>query len=555
MKNIILLSDGTGNGAAKKNKTNVWRLYEALDLHNPDQIAMYDDGVGSKDTTLNKVLGGAFGFGLKRNVIELYKFLCRNYQSKDKDNPAADNIYLFGFSRGAFTVRVLAGFVKYAGLCTGIDDEKELDRIAKSNFSHYRRKYNHGYLSRYWNKLFGSKSELQKGIEADIKFIGVWDTVDAYALPIDELAIIWDLLIYPIRFPDRELNDSVERACHAISIDDERHTFHPVLWNESGENSNKIQQLWFSGVHSDVGGGYPRKSQSLVTLDWMLTQVETDAGGDGLIFIDALRKQYKSQSDWNGPLHNSRSGLGVYYRYKPRNIALLCNDAETGVFIEKPKIHNSVFERIKGRSLPYAPSGIPGSYDVVTTNGKATKYENEAQAERRAIALEPVQDLIFWRRGLYIALLMLTLALLSSRFFLEWQPGGACVYSACLIDPIMLWLIDKTPEFTSGWFEALRQNPVWLWSFVGSFVVLLFISRKAQVETHYLATHAWSELIGKPAPAAYRETITSKLRVLWHRRLGKVARWVFAAALFLFIGYLLVEVINAIILHLQSTLG
>ncbi len=72
-KNIILLSDGTGNGAAKKNKTIVWRLYEALDLHNPNQIAMYDDGVGSKDSTVSKVLGGAFGFGLKRNVLEMYK--------------------------------------------------------------------------------------------------------------------------------------------------------------------------------------------------------------------------------------------------------------------------------------------------------------------------------------------------------------------------------------------------------------------------------------------------------------------------------------------------
>lgn len=96
-KNIILLSDGTGNGAAKRNKTNVRRLYEALDLHRVDQVAFYDDGVGSQEFLPLKIIGGAVGWGLKRNVRELYKFLCRNYREGDR-------IYLFGFSRGAFTV-------------------------------------------------------------------------------------------------------------------------------------------------------------------------------------------------------------------------------------------------------------------------------------------------------------------------------------------------------------------------------------------------------------------------------------------------------------------
>ena len=98
MKKIVLLSDGTGNGSAKRHKTNVWRLYNALDLHRADQIAMYDDGVGSQEFLLFKLLGGAFGFGLKKNVLELYKFLCRNY-SADDENQAHDKIYLFGFSR------------------------------------------------------------------------------------------------------------------------------------------------------------------------------------------------------------------------------------------------------------------------------------------------------------------------------------------------------------------------------------------------------------------------------------------------------------------------
>ena len=98
MKNIILLSDGTGNSAAKRHKTNVWRLYQALDLDDPDkQIAFYNDGVGSQQFLPFKLMGNAFGWGLKRNVIKLYITLCRVYNQKDK-------IYLFGFSRGAFTV-------------------------------------------------------------------------------------------------------------------------------------------------------------------------------------------------------------------------------------------------------------------------------------------------------------------------------------------------------------------------------------------------------------------------------------------------------------------
>ena len=99
-KSIILLSDGTGNSAAKLAKTNVWRTYQAIDLSRADQIALYDDGVGTSSVKVLALLGGVFGWGLKRNVLHLYKFLCRNYQPGDR-------IFAFGFSRGAFTIRVL----------------------------------------------------------------------------------------------------------------------------------------------------------------------------------------------------------------------------------------------------------------------------------------------------------------------------------------------------------------------------------------------------------------------------------------------------------------
>lgn len=122
-RRIVLLSDGTGNSAAKVWRTNVWRTFEALDVANSDQVAFYDDGVGSSSFKPLAVLGGAFGFGLKRNVIDIYKFACRNYRS------VADDIYGFGFSRGGFTIRAVMGLILNQGLVSA-DTEAELDRKA-----------------------------------------------------------------------------------------------------------------------------------------------------------------------------------------------------------------------------------------------------------------------------------------------------------------------------------------------------------------------------------------------------------------------------------------
>ena len=129
-KNIILLSDGTGNSAAKVWRTNVWRLFQALDLRGSNQIAIYDDGVGTSSFMPLAILGGVFGWGLKRNVLNLYKFLCRNYQPGDK-------IYAFGFSRGAFTIRVVIGLILNQGL-VNFTSESELDKKAHAAYRAYR---------------------------------------------------------------------------------------------------------------------------------------------------------------------------------------------------------------------------------------------------------------------------------------------------------------------------------------------------------------------------------------------------------------------------------
>lgn len=242
-KKIILLSDGTGNSAAAMWRTNVWRLYKTLDLSDKDQLAYYQDGVGNSSIKPLAILGGAFGWGLKRNVIDLYTFLCRNYHSEEYPE-----LYCFGFSRGAFTIRVLLGLVNSEGLVKA-STERELKRLAKNAFRHYRGK---AYKNRMIQKLkvlqvfrkvrdmgifliekierleaYTPKTAAEQ-FKPQVKFVGLWDIVAAYGLPFDELTRSWDAL-FPLSVPDRNLSNFVEKACHALALDDERNTFHPVL--------------------------------------------------------------------------------------------------------------------------------------------------------------------------------------------------------------------------------------------------------------------------------------------------------------------------------------
>jgi uncharacterized protein (DUF2235 family) len=243
-KRIVLLSDGTGNSAAKLMKTNVWRMYEAIDYTAGDQIALYNDGVGTSSFKPLAVLGGAFGWGLKRNVLELYMFACRNYVPA-ADGREADRIYAFGFSRGAFTIRVLLGLIEDQGLVTRARG-RDLERLARWAYRAYRRKYNttgglvgplraiRDWALHLWDRLRGRRIyDPSKNIRPVVAFAGLWDTVAAYGLPIDEMTRGWDQWVWPLSFTDHRCPPSVGKACHALALDDERHTFHPTLFEEA----------------------------------------------------------------------------------------------------------------------------------------------------------------------------------------------------------------------------------------------------------------------------------------------------------------------------------
>jgi uncharacterized protein (DUF2235 family) len=274
-KRIIVLSDGTGNSAATVWRTNVWRTFEALNLTGSDQIAFYDDGVGTSSFKPAAILGGAFGFGLKRNVIDLYKFLCRNYQKANPAIPGSkdDEIFAFGFSRGAFTIRVLIGLVLDQGLVRAAD-QAELDRLAIEAYRNYRGRHFKTWTRierpfRWVRDVFLRRKQTQfiAGHQnvGSIRFLGLWDTVAAYGLPIDEMTRGVSRYLWPLELPNRQPSPKIQRACHALSLDDQRSTFHPVLWDESKipspppgprlTSDETITQIWFAGVHANVGGG------------------------------------------------------------------------------------------------------------------------------------------------------------------------------------------------------------------------------------------------------------------------------------------------------------
>lgn len=444
-RNLVVLSDGTGNSAAKLQKTNVWRLYDALDLSAGDQIASYDDGVGTASVKPLAILGGAFGYGLKRNVLDLYAFLCRHYQG-DPDEPATcDRIFAFGFSRGAFTARVVASLVTRVGLVRA-DSEAELRRLSRWAYRVYRaERFPHAWpvrmlrtlrdvALRAWDAARGLPAfDPARTVRPEVTFLGVWDTVAAYGLPVDELTRGWERWIWPTLPRDRDVSPRVRRACHAMAIDDERQTFFPLLWNERYEAVNatsthvdeeRVTQVWFAGMHSDVGGGYADDGLAHAPLAWMAGE----ACKHGLRFRPSLRRAGGPlPDDWieragaAAPMHDSRRGLGVYYRYHPRPVERLSDDPDARVFVARPKVHFSVFDRMRAGTQGYAPMMLPERYAVVTgdghivdgTSSPASPYEHPSQSAARRGLQEHALDAVWWRRVAYFLTVAATLVVLA----------------------------------------------------------------------------------------------------------------------------------------------
>jgi uncharacterized protein (DUF2235 family) len=481
-RRIILLSDGTGNAASRVWRTNVWRLFESLDLTGSDQVAMYDDGVGTSSFKPFAVLGGAFGWGLKRNVLDLYKFVCRNYRSDE------DEIFAFGFSRGAFTIRVVMGLICSQGLVR-YETEAELYKKARDAYRAFRRENFHTIarleeIPRSIRDLFSSYDKTENRPVNKIRFLGLWDTVAAYGLPVDEMTRGVSQWLFPLELPERALSDRVQRACHALALDDERTTFHPVLWTERGEKpapadgdgvrrtkDERISQVWFAGVHSNVGGGYPDDSLAHIPLNWIMNEAQAC----GLVYKtppaadpDAVT-HIRGERDKDGRLYDSRKGLGSYYRYGPRKISDLCHmrfsrRRDDAVEIAIPKIHESALKRIRQGAYTYAPIGFPSEYEVVTEDGKIlppqqNAFETSQQAHARAKAQEQVWNLVWARRVVYFATVAATLHLVLYPLVRALPPSYEMSTPLRPVSDLLRMIGSFLPDALDVWINAYAKDP------------------------------------------------------------------------------------------------
>ncbi|UAW99454.1 DUF2235 domain-containing protein [Halopseudomonas nanhaiensis] len=261
-RRLILCLDGTWNSNDKSDAiTNVVKLMRLIPCIGADgisQIVYYDRGVGTGPG--DRITGGFSGKGLDEKIIDAYRFLGNNYHP-------GDEIYLFGFSRGAYTARSLAGLIDIAGVihpsCLG-EQLDELQTIRRSN-----------QTAQHKRAAIAAISGLRRHEPAPIKCIGVWDTVGSLGIPGDwarhkSFASRW-------YFHDVHLGQHVDVALHALAIDEKRPAFPPTLWEKPIDQplppGQVVEQVWFPGVHSNIGGSYADSRLSDITLDWMIKRL------------------------------------------------------------------------------------------------------------------------------------------------------------------------------------------------------------------------------------------------------------------------------------------
>lgn len=496
-RRIVVFADGTGN-AFRQQESNIWRLYDSLQKGTCSdgavQIARYIPGVGTSALGVVRMIDGATGFGVPANVRKLYRFLCWNWQP-------GDQIFLFGFSRGAFTVRTLAAMIRFQGLMparlggTRVSDA-EMKRNTLRAWDRYRaltaplwqdglRMSPHIAAIRWLRdravtlkrRLLGqpTHAEIEAGLpperragQVPVTYLGVFDTVEAYGFPFEGLRALWSWWLWPITFRNRICSPIVARADQVLALDDERLTFHPLRFDQTGADRpdapTKVRELWFAGVHSDIGGGYPDDAVAMDPLLWIARAAEAE----GLAFdagaLDGFRKRRFPQA----LIHDSRKGLSASYRYAPRPKA--GGAAEGGA----PILHASVVQKMSIGADGYAPLLLPP--EVRLCGGPETYASCGPAALRQDAAVaQAVARLVARRRWLNRALIACA-ALVVLMPVLERLdgpvPGGLwgrgrdmilAVKSLVGLDPQPLWALYRGVWPWTALILAVAAA-LWLWA-------------------------------------------------------------------------------------------
>lgn len=351
-KNIIICCDGTGNQFGRDN-SNVVKLYTVIEKVPGSQVAYYDPGVGTNQApgiglsfkaTLRKILGLATGYGLYQNVYEAYSYLMENFEE-------GDAVFLFGFSRGAYTVRVLSGFIFMLGLL-----EKGCQNLIPYAFEIYAKtKPDFKTAGRF-------KSRFSR--ECPIAFMGIWDTVSS-------IGYFGNWKSYPYT----RNNKNVATIRHALAIDERRAFYTQNKLGSEQSSDQSIREVWFAGVHSDIGGSYPEMESGLskITLQWMLNEAVAEG-------LKVNKKKYcnyvlKNSNEVVGPdpagmLHQSLTGAWYVGEIMPRTAYDYQMESRKWYFPlgryrtipEDTFIHESVLQRMN--SLDYQPPNLPKKYQI-----------------------------------------------------------------------------------------------------------------------------------------------------------------------------------------------
>jgi uncharacterized protein (DUF2235 family) len=341
MKRIAIFLDGTRNKL--ENNTNVWRLKSLCDPTAPDQIVYYSKGVGTNFGELGR--GAVEGYGIDDEIIDAYAWLTDSFEP-------GDEIFLFGFSRGAYTARSLSGLISKCGVL-----RPGAPLSIEQLYARFRR-----YADPTINELIhgGQPTDLEERwilkycVPSKIRLVAVWDTVGSLGSPIAPIR----KKVAQYRFLDTHLRLNNEFAFHALAIDEHRKSFEPTLWTKTTDNVpaanappprllSQVEQRWFVGAHANVGGGYASDVLAQPALEWLMGK----AASLGLSFRDTFVADQQSPT---APITDSFAefGWGIAQYFSSRFYRPIGSDPERGTTRTTERINEtidgSVFDRWRG---------------------------------------------------------------------------------------------------------------------------------------------------------------------------------------------------------------
>jgi uncharacterized protein (DUF2235 family) len=391
MKRIVLCFDGTWQSVDDPSSiTNVVRVAQAVlpVANGVEQICYYQAGVGS-DGGIDRILGGAFGAGLRNNVKRALAYLSLNWNADE-----ADEIYIFGFSRGAYTARAVAGVIGAVG---GIPKQEHFDKLPE--FWNYYRKDPKVRESNDPDAINEKKKmrdwcypdDKDRAASPIITCLGVWDTVGSYGIPagFGLGGLARRLTSWTKGFHDREFGSHVGVGLHALALDERRRGFPPTAWTvENGKPlpDGHVEQVWFSGVHSNVGGSYPLSGLSDIALIWMMARVAdlTELEFD---------KDFIADNFWPCAacsLYNSVPRWALLDRLLPNRRKVLSDRPDKYI---NEMVHWSVIDRLgkigivdETRYAAYRPRNLPEDLDgyIARKTDREIEFINACLEKRNA---------------------------------------------------------------------------------------------------------------------------------------------------------------------------